>query len=120
MSQGMLDFDALAQPFAAGRRGNELSKPMLQRFIVCDGDRTATAAFGRRAVGAHRTPGTCAGIEFDVLTEREWFGLSSRAGDGARAHVDREVALAEALRIARDPGLAEDVPSTGEDLCSER
>src|SRR6185437_4089060 len=116
MGQGVLDFDALAQPFAPGRRGDELSKPVLQWLIMCDGDRAATVAFGGCAGGAQRTSGACTGIEFNLLTERESFGLSRRTRDDARAHVDGEVALAEALRIARDSGLAEDFPTTGEDL----
>src|SRR5438046_2455782 len=116
----MLDFDALAQSFAPGGGGDELSKAVLQALVVRDGNRAATAAVGRRAVGAHRTSGTCAGIEFDDLTERERLGLSRRTRDGARAHVDAEVAFAEAFRVARDPRLAEDFPATGEDLCSER
>src|SRR6185437_1233699 len=99
MGQGVLDFDALAQPFAPGRRGGELSKPVLQWLILCDGDRAATVAFGGCAGGAQRTLGACAGIEFDLLAERERLGLSRRTGDGARSHVDGEVAFAEAFRV---------------------
>ena len=116
----MLDFDALAQPLAPCGRGDELSKAVLEPLVVCDGDRAATGAVGRRAVGAHRTSGACAGIEFHDLTEREWLGLSRRTRDGARSHVDGEVAFAEAFRVARAPRLAEDFPTTGEDLRGER
>ena len=106
----MLDFDALAQPFAPGWGGDELSKAMLQLLIGCDGDRAAAGALGRGAIGAHRTSGTCSGIEFDDLTEGEWLGLSRRTRDGAGAHVDGEVAFAEAFGLRETHGLQRTSP----------
>ena len=74
---------------------------MLQLLIGCDGNRAAAGALGRGAIGAHRTSGTCSGIEFDDLTEGEWLGL-------AAGHVMVRVRMLMAKSLLRKPfGLRE-------------
>src|SRR5580704_2445355 len=112
----MLDFDALAQAFAPGGRRNELSEAMLELLIVRDRQGSSGSRRRRGALGAQRARSAGGGIELDDVAWDEGLDLARGASDRARAHVDREVVLAEQVAVARDPGLAEYFATAREDF----
>src|ERR1700693_4721153 len=92
---------------------------MLQLLVVRDGDRSPGARSRRGALGSQRTRGARLGVEFNESARHEGFRLTCGAGDRARAHVDREVALAEERPIARNPWFAKHFAAAREDLGGE-
>src|SRR5271155_1650789 len=95
----VLDFDALAQAFAPRGRCNELSQAMLELLIVRDREGSPGTVRRRSALGAQRALSARGGIELDDVAGDERLDLARGASDGARAHVDREVALSEHLAV---------------------
>jgi len=100
LGERVFDLHALAQTFAPLGGGDQLAESMLQLLVVGDGDGATVARGCRRAFRAERTSRAGRGIEFDDLARHEGFGLPGRACDGPRAHVDREIALAESRSVA--------------------
>ena len=119
MSKAMFHGDAFAQKLATFGGSNELAQAMLQSFVSGDVDGAAASRSGHRAVGAHRTACARFGIELDDAAWFEALDLAGRADDGQSAHVDAEVSFCEAVGISRDPGFAEDLAATPEDITDE-
>src|SRR5690606_26015136 len=69
VSEAVLDRDPLAQSLASSRRGDELSEPVLQLFVVGDGDRASCSGRGARAFRTQRAVVAGRGVELDVGTE---------------------------------------------------
>ena len=92
---------------------------MLKLLIVRDGKGSPGARCRRGALATQRALSARDRVELDDVARDERLDLARGASDGARAHVDREVALSEDLPVARDPGLAKYLAAAREDLGCE-
>src|SRR5215203_4546055 len=81
MREFVFDHGALAQRVASGGRLDLFAEPLLELFILRDGDRAPVAELGRGALRAQRTSVADVGIELDDGTKREALHLSVRALD---------------------------------------
>ncbi len=111
----MLDGHAFAKLLTASGCGSLFAESMLQELVLGDRDRAATV---ERRVGAlrpqrARTAGV--GWKLDLGAEDDGLLLPGWAGDGAVAHVDRELALAEVRTVVSEPGAADDRPAPRQD-----
>jgi len=120
VSQPVLYGDPLAYALAPFCTGHQLAQSVLKEFVVCDGDCASTAGACCRALGSQSA--TCAQWrrKFYVSAKIDGFSLTGWAGDGPVAHVDLEIGLGEEFAVARDPRLADDVASVGEDVSNNR
>jgi len=108
----VLDRDSLAQLFAAGRRGSELSQTLLEKLVLGDGYGATSL---RPGVGAFRPQrARSAGLDgkLDLGSEGDGLLFAGRAGDRAVAHVERECVFTEVLAVLGEPRTADDLAAT--------
>jgi hypothetical protein len=118
---GELVFDrrARSERVAPSACADLLAEPLLQRFVLRDGDRAAVAELGGGALRAQWTSIADVGIELDDGAKREAVHLSVRALDDAVADVEREGGLGKQATVSRRPRFADDRAAPAEHLIDE-
>src|SRR5918996_3706899 len=90
MRELVLDRRAFPQGRASGRRPELCPEPLLQLFVLGDGDGAAVPEFRGSALIASRAAIADIGIELDDRAEREALHLSIGTGDRAVAEIQRK------------------------------
>src|SRR3989454_7965562 len=104
----MFDRRARSQRFASSGCMDLFAEPLLERFVLSDGDGAPVAELGGGALCAQGTSIADIGIELDHGAEREAVHLSVWARDRAVADVEREGRLRKQAAVARLPRFADD------------
>lgn len=111
--QSVLDSHSEPESGASGGGRLQLSKTLLQCFIVAHRDCSALSGRGRGALGAQRTWAACLRCELHDFARFETLDLSGWARDRPTADVDVEISLAEepVSSICSAPRFGDDLAS---------
>src|SRR5271170_3674185 len=93
---------------------------MLKKLVVGNRDRSSAVGCGIRAFRSQWASAAGLGREFDFGAEDDGLLFSSRARDGAIAHIDLEGVLAEVVAVLSEPRTADDGAASRKDLVDNR